>query len=60
MTHKGKQMAISTSPYHSTDRRDPRVWHDYSDCPNGQQISPANRAAGKGGLPRCGGCQRLD
>lgn len=53
-------MAISTSPYHSTDLRDPRVYHDYRDCPNGQQISPGNRAAGKGGLPRCGSCKRLD
>jgi hypothetical protein len=53
-------MAIGTSPYHSTDERDPRVYHDYSDCPNGQQIDLSNWAAGTGGLPRCGNCKRMD
>ena len=53
-------MAQRTNPYYSLDERDPRVYHDYSDCPNGQQIKPANRAPGKGGLPRCGSCKRLD
>ena len=53
-------MAIKVSPYHSTDPRDPRVYHDYSDCPNGEQIRPVNKASGTGGLPRCGGCERLD
>lgn len=48
------------APYHSTDPTDPRVHHDYSDCPNGQQIAPKNRAPGEGGLPRCGSCERLD
>lgn len=32
-------MAVKTLPYYSTDQRDPRVYHDYGDCPNGQQIS---------------------
>ncbi|WP_448629769.1 hypothetical protein [Cellulomonas soli] len=53
-------MATSCPPYHSTDLRDPRVHHDYKDCPNGQQIAPGNRAQGTGHLPRCGGCKRLD
>jgi hypothetical protein len=53
-------MATKVYPYHSTDQRDPRVHHDYSDCPNGQQISPSNKASGTGQLPRCGSCQRLD
>jgi len=30
-------MATPSSPYHSTDTTDPQVYHDYSDCPNGQQ-----------------------
>lgn len=53
-------MATRTSAYHSTDPRDPRVYHDYSDCPNGEQISRSNRQSGTGGLPRCGSCKRLD
>lgn len=53
-------MAIKTSKYYSIDPTDPRRYHDYLDCPNGQQIKPANRRSGDGGLPRCGSCQRLD
>jgi hypothetical protein len=52
-------MARRTSPYHSSDPRDPRVYHDYSDCPNGEQISPSNKRQGTGNLPRCGTCQNL-
>lgn len=53
-------MAIKTARYHSSDPTDPRVFHDYSDCPNGQQINSWNKLQGDGGLPRCGGCKRLD
>lgn len=53
-------MAVKVYPYHSTDPRDPRVYHDYGDCPNGQQIKSSNKAQGEGGLPRCGNCQRMD
>jgi hypothetical protein len=53
-------MAAPSAPYHSTDPTDPQVYHDYSDCPNGQQIKPDNLAAGDGGLPRCGSCENLD
>lgn len=53
-------MAIRSARYYSTDPRDPRVYHDYSDCPSGQQIKPQNHVWGDGGLPRCGSCRRLD
>ncbi|CAN5772299.1 hypothetical protein BH23ACT4_BH23ACT4_14100 [soil metagenome] len=53
-------MATTTTPYHSSDPTDPRVYHDYSDCPNGQQISPENLMPGTGNLPRCGSCQNMD
>lgn len=33
-------------PYHSIDPSDPDVYHDYEDCPNGQQIPPKNRRDG--------------
>lgn len=52
-------MAISCSPYYSTNQSDPDVHHDYSDCPSGQQIPAHNRAAGTGGYPRCGHCQSM-
>lgn len=57
---KGNTMAEFTSPYHSTDPTDPQVYHDYIDCPNGQQIDPGHKKDGTGGLPRCGSCERLD
>ncbi|MBU4216070.1 MAG: hypothetical protein KJ792_15645 [Actinobacteria bacterium] len=57
---KGAAMAIPSTKYYSADERDPRTYHDYSDCPNGQQIRPENRRTGDGGLPRCGSCKRLD
>lgn len=47
------------SPYHSTNPRDPDVYHDHDNCPNGQQIPARNRAPGTGGYPRCQNCQRL-
>lgn len=53
-------MAIPTSPYHSADKIDLEVFHDYADCPNGQQIKPQNWRRGTGGLARCGSCERLD
>lgn len=53
-------MATRSYPYHSRDQRDPQVFHDYSDCPNGQQISPGNWEIGTGDLDRCGSCARLD
>ncbi len=53
-------MAVRTARYHSRDERDPRVYHDYRDCPNGQQIDPKNRVGNDGGLPRCGNCKRMD
>jgi hypothetical protein len=54
-------MAIKTNPYYSIDPTDPDVWHDYSNCPNGQQIPAANRRLGKpAGYRRCHSCERMD
>lgn len=52
-------MAIPTSPYHSINPTDPDVHHVFSDCPNGQQISPQNRREGTNGWPLCGTCQSM-
>lgn len=53
-------MAIPSPAYHSTNETDPDVHHTYSDCPNGQQIPPENKAWGTNGWPKCGSCKRLD
>ena len=38
------------------DPSDPDVYHDYDDCPTGQQISSWNKRPGTGGYPRCKQC----
>lgn len=53
-------MAIPASPYHSINPTDPDVYHDYEDCPNGQQIPPQNRRDGTNGWPRCRSCENMD
>lgn len=42
--------------YYSTNKSDPDVYHDHSDCPTGQQIPAGNKALGTGGYPRCKQC----
>jgi len=42
--------------YHSTNKSDPDVHHDHSDCPTGQQIPSYNKSPGTGGYPRCKQC----
>lgn len=54
-------MANPSAAYYSIDPTDPDRWHDYSDCPNGQQIPEENKRWGKPeGYTRCGSCKRLD
>lgn len=55
-------MAVRCNPYHSIDPTDPDVWHDYRDCPNGQQIPQGNRRQGRGPAHyrRCRSCIRMD
>jgi hypothetical protein len=49
-------MAMPSDPYYSTDLTEPRVYHVFADCPNGEQIDLDNWASGTGGLPKCGTC----
>jgi hypothetical protein len=51
---------MKVSAYHSTNNSDPDVYHDYDDCPTGQQIPPRNKANGTGGYPRCKQCVAKD
>lgn len=46
--------------YYSIASTDPDVYHNYSDCPSGQNILPQNKRSGTGGFPRCGQCRRMD
>jgi hypothetical protein len=48
------------SAYHSTNPSDPDVYHDYDNCPTGQQIPARNRASGTGGNRRCLHCVDMD
>jgi hypothetical protein len=48
------------APYHSSNPSDPDVYHDYSDCPTGQQIPAQNKVSGTGGNRRCKQCQDKD
>jgi hypothetical protein len=54
-------VAIRSPAYCSIDRTDPKSWHDYSDCPTGQQIKPENKRFGKpADYTRCGHCKNMD
>lgn len=44
------------TPYHSSNPRDPDVYHDQNDCPTGQQIPVSNRVSGTGGHRKCKHC----
>lgn len=46
--------------YHSSNPSDPDVYHDYDDCPTGQQIPPQNKVPGTGGYRRCMQCIEKD
>jgi hypothetical protein len=47
-------------PYHSSNPSDPDVYHDYDDCPTGQQIPAHNKVQGTGGYRRCHQCRAKD
>jgi hypothetical protein len=47
------------SPYHSISPEDSDVYHDHSDCYEGQKIKPENRAPGEDGRRRCQVCQGM-
>lgn len=50
---------MRTTPYYSSNPSDPDVYHDHSDCPEGQRIPPANRRNGTNNYPRCKHCTKL-
>jgi hypothetical protein len=48
------------SPYHTSEPETPQVYHDYTDCPSGEQIKPWHKVQGTGGRRRCEQCVAKD
>jgi hypothetical protein len=44
-------------PFHSKAPNDPKVYHDDSECTEGNNIEPENIVKGTGGYPRCKNCK---
>lgn len=47
------------SPWHSKRPNDRNVYHDNTECNEGNNIEKENRVAGTGGRPRCEPCSKL-
>ena len=47
-------------PWYSAKPTDPRVYHDNTDCVEGENIEPRNRRPGTNDLPRCRHCTYLE
>jgi len=47
------------APYHSRAPNDRKLYHDHSDCTEGNNIETYNKFGGTGGYPKCEHCQRL-
>jgi hypothetical protein len=46
-------------PYHSKAAQHRNVYHDHSDCTEGNNIEASNKVPGTGGYPKCEHCERL-
>jgi len=51
---------MKVHPYYATDPQEPEVFHDYPNCPVGQQIGAEQRGRGTSGFLRCLFCISLD
>jgi hypothetical protein len=49
-----------TEPWHSALHTAPNVYHDNTDCVEGEMIRPKDRRHGTDGRPRCRHCAYLD
>jgi hypothetical protein len=47
------------SPWHSVRPNDPLVYHDNTNCTEGNNIEPKNRREGTGSRKKCAHCTRL-
>ena len=55
-----EEHSMKVSSYHSSNDSDPDVYHDYDNCPTGQQIPSYNKLSGTGGYLRCKQCVAKD
>lgn len=46
-------------PYYSISPEDREVYHDKSNCPDGERIKPENRRSGTGGRDHCKECPNV-
>lgn len=48
-----------TSPYYSVSPEDRQVYHNKSNCPDGERIKPENLRYGTAGRPLCKECPKV-
>jgi hypothetical protein len=51
---------MQMSPWHSVKDSDRPVYHDNTECTEGNNIEAENRREGTGNRPKCEHCARLD
>jgi hypothetical protein len=47
------------SPYYSVSEEEREVYHNKSNCPDGERIKPENRRDGDDGRPLCKECPKV-
>ena len=50
---------MKVSAYYSISPEDHEVYHDKSNCPDGEQIKPQNKRSGTAGRPYCKQCPKV-
>lgn len=48
-----------TANYYSISREDREVYHDKSNCPDGERIKPENKRYGTDNRPKCQECPKV-
>jgi hypothetical protein len=48
-----------TTPYYSISPEDPEVYHDKSNCPDGERIKPENKRLGTDDRQKCKQCPNV-
>jgi hypothetical protein len=51
---------MQTNPWHSVKPETKNVYHDNTQCTEGNNIEAHYRRSGTGGRPRCEHCTRID
>jgi hypothetical protein len=55
----GKVRTVKVAPYYSISPEDREVYHDKSNCPDGERIKPGNKRSGTGNRPYCKECPKV-